>query len=76
MGEQASLPHPSAYRSLWDHLLGQEALVSEDLPERVLLEDGTEEYRLNGKRHRADGPAIIWADGAEEYWVEGKRVQS
>jgi hypothetical protein len=29
--------------------------------------DGTKEWRLNGKIHREDGPAIIFPDG-RQYW--------
>lgn len=24
------------------------------------------------KKHRLDGPAVIWFDGEQEYWVNGK----
>ena len=27
-----------------------------------VYEDGTVEWYLNGKRHRADGPAVEWSD--------------
>ena len=26
-------------------------------------------WRLNGKIHREDGPAVIWADGGQEWWL-------
>ena len=26
----------------------------------------------NGKQHRADGPAVVWADGNKEWWLNGK----
>ena len=29
-------------------------------------------YRLNNKRHREDGPAIIWDDGHISYYLNGK----
>lgn len=36
--------------------------------------DGTKEWRdADGKLHRPDGPAVIWADGTEEYWLHGER---
>lgn len=34
--------------------------------------DGTEYWFQNGKVHREDGPAIIWADGAEVWYMNGK----
>jgi hypothetical protein len=30
------------------------------------------EWRLNGKLHREDGPAVEWADGAKEWYLDGK----
>lgn len=37
-----------------------------------LTEDGTREWRLDGKYHREDGPAIIRPDGSEEWYFMGK----
>jgi hypothetical protein len=36
-------------------------------PVKEVYNDGTIEYRLNGKFHREDGPALIYPDG-EKYW--------
>lgn len=41
-------------------------------PEYRKYPDGTEEWYLNGKRHRPDGPAIKVLDGCEEWWLNGK----
>jgi hypothetical protein len=43
--------------------------------ERDLLYDlcGVRLWRVDGKCHRIDGPAIEWADGSKEWWVDGKR---
>ncbi len=30
--------------------------------------NGTQEYCRDGKRHRDNGPAVIWADGSQEYF--------
>ena len=30
-------------------------------------------WRLNGQRHRVDGPAIEWADGHKEWYHHGQR---
>lgn len=27
------------------------------------------EWKLNGQRHRTDGPAIEWWDGDKEWWI-------
>ncbi len=32
-----------------------------------------EEYRVNGRLHRTDGPAIIWNNGMQEWWQNGVR---
>ena len=33
---------------------------------------GTKRWYLNGKRHRENGPACVWADGSEEWFLNGK----
>jgi len=33
----------------------------------------SKEWRVNGLRHRLDGPAIEWANGTREWWVNGLR---
>jgi len=42
-------------------------------PERIELPDRVE-YRLNGKFHRLDGPAIEYADGTKKWYICGKEV--
>jgi hypothetical protein len=32
----------------------------------------TKEWKLHGKRHREDGPAVEWPDGYKEWWLHGK----
>jgi len=39
----------------------------------VLKDDGTKGWFLNGKFHREDGPAFIWAFGAEAWFLDGLR---
>jgi hypothetical protein len=34
--------------------------------------DGTKEWRLDGKLHREDGPAIECANGGKSWWLNGK----
>ena len=36
--------------------------------------DGSKSWRLNGKLHREDGPAIEWADGYKFWYLDGKEV--
>ena len=47
---------------------------SEPEPEPTLTEsaDGRREWRLNGVRHREDGPAIEWPNGDREWFLHGK----
>ena len=41
-------------------------------PTMTTDEYGNKRWRLNGKFHREDGPAIEWADGDKEWWLNGK----
>jgi hypothetical protein len=34
---------------------------------------GTQEWYLNDKLHREDGPAVIWASGTQYWFLNGKR---
>lgn len=34
---------------------------------------GTKRYRLNGKLHCEDGPAIEYSDGSKAWYINGKR---
>lgn len=43
--------------------------------QKVECSDGSIEWRLNGKLHREDGPAVVRPDGTKEWWVEGHRLQ-
>ena len=36
------------------------------------FKDGLQEWRLNGRLHRTDGPAVIWSDGTQSWWVNGQ----
>jgi hypothetical protein len=42
-------------------------------PEYEIDINGTKRWRLKGKLHREDGPAVEWADGDKEWWINGKR---
>ena len=34
--------------------------------------DGTKYWRLNGRRHRVDGPAVEWSNGDKHWYINGK----
>ena len=38
-----------------------------------MIKNGNRFWRLNGKRHREDGPAIEMADGVRSWWINGER---
>ena len=41
-------------------------------PECKIYPDGRQEWYLNGKLHREDGPAVIYPNGRQEWWLNGK----
>ena len=43
-------------------------------PTCTTLPDGTKQWHLNDKLHRADGPAIEGADGRKAWWLDGKHL--
>ncbi len=43
------------------------------VPPTLIRPDRTQEWWVNGERHRVDGPAVIHPDGSEEWFVDGKR---
>jgi hypothetical protein len=40
----------------------------------AIRSDGTKHWRLNGKFHREDGPAVVCANGEKYWWLNGKKV--
>ena len=36
--------------------------------------DGTQEWRLDGKLHREDGPAVEWSNGSREWYLNGEKL--
>ena len=42
-------------------------------PEKKVHQGGIEEWMLNGKRHREDGPAVTSPNGYQEWMLNGKR---
>ena len=44
-----------------------------DQPKMKVLPSGLKEWRLRGKLHRIDGPAVEWSNGIKEWWLNGKR---
>jgi hypothetical protein len=43
-----------------------------DQPKMKVHPNGTKEWRLNGNRHRTDGPAFEGADGSKMWHLNGK----
>jgi len=39
----------------------------------MLERNGYQEWYLNGKYHRADGPAVTYSDGYQAWWLNGER---
>ena len=37
-----------------------------------VLNNGTRKWRLNGRLHREDGPAVEYASGARQWYLNGK----
>ena len=56
---------PDPVQSLEGKSLGSKPTMSVD-------EWGNKHWRLDGKLHRLDGPAIEYANGSKEWWVDGK----
>ncbi len=52
--------------------MSPESLLSLLKTEIVIDEHGTEYYYINGKLHREDGPAIIYANGGKQWYTNGK----
>ena len=51
------------------------AMYTMIMTEHVVLPNGDQEWRKNGKRHRdGDQPAEIWADGTQLWYQDGKRL--
>jgi hypothetical protein len=64
-----------------------EGEVSTDHPDRIhvihrengpaiIYEDGSVEYKRNGKTHRDDGPAIMDVNAGNQWYLDGKKVNS
>jgi len=45
-------------------------------PHCIKFHDGTREWRLDGKLHREDGPAIEWANGKRTWWLYGVQQEA
>ena len=41
-------------------------------PQCVVHAHGPKEWLLNGKRHRLDGPALVWPNGDNAWFFNGK----
>jgi hypothetical protein len=45
----------------------------EQEPTLKISAGGTKSWRIKGKVHRVDGPAVEWPDGTKEWWLNEKR---
>jgi len=45
-------------------------ITEHHLPGRIEWQDE------RGRRHRADGPAVVYPDGSKEWWLEGRLSRS
>jgi hypothetical protein len=43
-------------------------------PKMKVHPDGSKSWRLNGKPHRTDGPAMEWPNGEKDWYLKGKEV--
>lgn len=45
---------------------------------RVIIDNyGIKQYRNNeGRLHRYDGPAVIYADGRKEWWIDNNLIEA
>ena len=43
-------------------------------PQFEVHPNGNKEWRLNGKWHREDGPAIERANGDKQWWLHGENL--
>ena len=41
-------------------------------PKMTISPDRTKRWRLNGKLHREDGPAVEWASGTKRWHLNGE----
>lgn len=42
----------------------------------ICVIDGTTYHAINGKKHREDGPAVIFADGVERWYLNDVWIES
>ena len=65
----------SNFYTLGGTLLTDPALYNKlDFSGIYISHRGYKFYRLNGYRHRLDGPAIEYNSGSKEWWVDGKEI--
>jgi len=47
--------------------------ISENFTGIIEFSSRTRVWRVNGKRHREDGPAAEWSNGTKSWWFNGER---
>jgi hypothetical protein len=40
----------------------------------MIRSDGFQAWWLHGKRHRVDGPAVIYPSGRQEWWINDQDI--
>jgi hypothetical protein len=53
--------------------LYMESADANEQPQLHVDKNGDKSWRMHGKLHREDGPAIEWANGGKEWFLHGKR---
>jgi hypothetical protein len=61
-------------KQLESTIIELEQIKEKYIPKCVVSANSTKEWRLNGKRHREDGPAVEWTDGSKQWWIHGEQL--
>jgi len=73
LGETVNVPLIEALRHVMEgivHIIKPDG--TRDIAQ-IIHHDGTQEWLLNGVRHREDGPAVIHPDGTQAWFLNGRR---
>lgn len=57
-----------------DHNFSDKNLHREDGPAVIRSTDTYQAWWINGKRHRIEGPARIWANDNQEWYYNGQKI--
>jgi len=59
--------------TVFRNILGQ---IHNDNGPAYITAAGSEFWYKFGKKHREDGPAVIYTNDATEYWIDGEKVNN